>query len=46
MKDIVKVKAKRIKNFRPCVHFADQLANIDYLVNKIGYEYVGPKFKF
>jgi hypothetical protein len=23
MKDIVKVKAKRIKNFRPCVHFAD-----------------------
>ncbi|PQJ82308.1 dipeptidase [Polaribacter glomeratus] len=41
MKDIVKVKAKTIKNLPPDVNVADFVDHIDYLVDKIGIEHVG-----
>jgi membrane dipeptidase len=41
MKDIVKEKAKSIKNLPPDVNVADFVNHIDYLVNKIGINHVG-----
>lgn len=41
MKDIVKVKAKKIKNLPPDVNVADFVDHIDYLVNKMGIDHVG-----
>lgn len=41
MKDIVKEKAKKIKNLPPDVNVSDFVDHIDYLVEKIGIEHVG-----